>query len=336
MAATSNSEPPHPTSTTTITTLHSDIIHTHILTRLDGATLASAASVSTLMNRLCTENSLWRNICTSTWPSLVDPTATHVISTFPGAYRSIFSDAFPSLHYFSPRPHRPSPPPSELISAIDIYYKGKPVFSRVRCTETQKNWFLLSPLWVDALEPEEVVPTPVKFTRKDEELLKQLEDNLSLSWIVMDPREKRAVNVSSRRAVSVQRHWLTREVEVVYAAVMAGERERATEMVQCVVKVTCCGKVGGELHVKEVNLMMEDTEGRHVSGKEALGILQSAMEFGERKSFDGVEAKERYEKFSCMMKERRVIKHRRQKARDLLAMLLAFIAFLLFCFLAGL
>ncbi|KOM33763.1 hypothetical protein LR48_Vigan01g331900 [Vigna angularis] len=34
------------------------------------------------------------------------------------------------------------------------------------------------------------------------------------------------------------------------------ERER----VQCVVKVTCDGKVGGEVHVREVNLVMEEDE----------------------------------------------------------------------------
>ncbi|XP_061343814.1 F-box protein At2g27310-like [Gastrolobium bilobum] len=322
-----------------ITTVHSDIIQTHILTRLDAATLASTASVSSHLRHLCTDEDLWRDICIVTWPSLLNPIAGQVISTFSGGHRSIFSDAFPSLHYFSSHskhPHRPSPPPSELISAVDIYYQGKSVFSRVQRTETQKNWFLSSPLWLNVVEPNELVPTPVKFVRKDDEWLKHLEENLSLSWVVIDPTRKRAANLSSRRAVSVQRHWLTRELEVLYAVVMAGEQQRSTELVQCVVKVTCCGKVGGELHVKEVNLVMEDMEGRHVTGREGVAILQRAMENGERKKVDGVKAKESFEKFACIMKERRETKHRREKARDVISTLLAFIAFLLFCFLAGL
>ncbi|KAK7312663.1 hypothetical protein VNO77_36704 [Canavalia gladiata] len=324
-------------SITTFNVLPPEIIYTHILSRLDGVTLVSVASVSSFMYRLCIEEDLWHKICNTMWPSLLDPTARRVISTFPGGYRSVYSDVFPFLHHFSPLPRRPSSPPSELISAIDIYYKGNPILSRVKRTETNKNWFLSSSLWMDVLEPDEFVPTPVKFVCKDEEWMNDLEENLNLSWIVMDPNQKRAANVSSWRAVSVARHWLTREVEVVYAAMMAGERQTATEMVQCVVKVTCCGKVGAELHVREVNLVMEDTEGRHVSGNEGMKILQRAMQDGKRKrvEFDGVGAKERFQKFSCLMKERRESKHRREKARDVVSTLLAFIALLLFCFLAG-
>lgn len=148
---------------------------------------------------------------------------------------------------------------------------------------------------------------------------------------MIDPTLKRAVNLSSRKPVSVQRHWLTRDLEVVYAVVMGGESQRSTEMVQCVVKVTCCGKVGGELHVKQVSMVMEDVEGRQVTGLEGVMILQRAIENGERKKVDEVGAKERFEKFSCMMKERREIRHRREKARDVVYMLLAFIALVFFC-----
>ncbi|XP_027909471.1 F-box protein At2g27310-like isoform X1 [Vigna unguiculata] len=325
------SPPSETTQNTSIfAALHPDIIHAHILTRLDAATLASAASVSSLMHRLCTQEDLWRQICTATWPSLRDPIARRVISTIPGGHRSIYSDAFPSLHHFSLHPRRtPPPPPEELISAVDIYFQGRPVFSRVKRIETQKDWFLSSPLWVDALEPNEMIPTTVKFTRKEEKWLKQVEESLSVSWIVVDPTGKRATNVSSRRAVLARRHWLTREVEVLYAAEMVRER------VQCVVKVTCGGKVGGEVHVREVNLVMEDTEGRQLSGKEGVEILQRGMESGVRKKVDAVREKERFEKFTCLMKERRERKFRREKARDLLSTLFALLLSLFFCFLLG-
>lgn len=175
----------------------------------------------------------------------------------------------------------------------------------------------------------------MKYGRKDEEWLRDLEENMRVSWIVVDPTRGRAANMSSRRAVSARRHWLTREVEVVYAAEMAGERHRETERVQCVVKVTCCGKVGGELHVREVNLVMEDTEGGHVSGKEGLAILQRAMEFGERKRVSHVRNKEMFENFMCLVKERRNSRLKREKAKDVFSTLLVFVALVLFCFLAG-
>ncbi|CAL0303998.1 unnamed protein product [Lupinus luteus] len=325
-------------STSTITAVHPDIIHTHILTRLDGATLSTAASVSTHLRHLCSGEDIWKNICTSTWPSLMDPTICHVISTFRYGHRSIFSDAYPSLHHYSPSPpnhRRSSPFPEELISAVDIYYKGNPIFSRVQRTETSENLFLTSPLCFEVLEPNEFIKTPVNFVRKDEEWMSQLQESFTLSWILIDPIQKRAANVSSRRPVSVKRHWLTRDLEIVYAVVMAGEKGRSTEKVQCMVKVTCCGKVGGELHVKEVNLVMEDMDGKQVIGKKGVMILQRAMENGVRKKVDEVRAMDRFVKFSRVIKERREMKHRREKARGVVSMLLAFIALVLFCCIAG-
>ncbi|KAG5114566.1 hypothetical protein JHK82_037835 [Glycine max] len=314
-----------------ITTVHPDIFQSHILNRLDGPTLASAASSTSHLRRLCTEHHLWRNISAATWPSLNDPLAAAIITTFPARHRSIFSDSFPSLHHSPPNlnPTPPPPPPPELISAVDLYYKGKPVFSRVIKTETHKGWFLCSPLWVDLLDRNEVVPTPLKFaqTNDENELLNHLDENLTLSWIIIDPTRKRAANLSSRRPVAVRRHWLTAELQVLYAVPM--------ETVQCVVKVTCCGKAGGAMHVREVSLTMEDTEGRHVMGKDSVVILQDAMENGKRKKLDEVEAKERFEKFSIVKREIRERKMRRDKATDMVAMLVAFAVFaLLFWFMA--
>lgn len=198
------------------------------------------------------------------------------------------------------------------------------MFSRVQQTETKKNMFLTSSLHIGILEPNELVPTPVKFVRKNEEWMKHLEDHLSLSWIIIDPTGKRSANVSSRKPVLVRRHWLTRDVEILFAVTMAGETRRSTEMVQCMVKVTCCGKVGGELYMREVGLVMEDMEGGEVSGKEGVGILMKAMEFGERKKVCEVgEMKERFERFLGMIRERREMKFRRQKVRDGVSTLVA-------------
>lgn len=288
------------------------------------------------------ENDLWKKICTETWPSLLDPTTSHVISTFQNGHRSVFSDAFPTLHHLpshSKSNHPPSPPPpEELISAVDIHYRGKPVFSRVQRTVMKKNMFLTSPLHIEILEPNELVPTPVKFVRKEEEWMNHFEENLSLSWIIIDPTGKRSANVSSRKPVLVRRHWLTRDVEILFAVTMAGERlGSSTEMVQCMVKVTCCGKVGGELYMREVSLVMEDMEGGKVTGKEGVGILMKAMEFGERKKVGEVgEMKEKFERFLGMIRERREMKFRRQKVRDGVSTLVAFVVCVWFCYLAGL
>lgn len=211
-----------------------------------------------------------------------------------------------------------------------MYYKDTPIFSKVQRTDSQTSWFLCSPLWVDLLQPKEFVPTPVKYVPKDEEWLKHLEDNLSLSWILIDPTRKRSVNLSSRRPVSVQRHWLTRDLEILYAVTVARD-QKTPEWVQCTIKVTCCGKVGGEMHVRGASLTVEDMEGKNLSGKESLGILQGAMENAERKKVSREEAKGRYEKFLRMKRQRRERKQRIEKAMDMISVMVIIVVFLFFC-----
>lgn len=317
-----------------ISTVHSDVMRTRILTLLDGPTLTSAACASSHLRHLCTEDNLWKNICIAEWPSLDDALVRDVISTFPDGHRSIFSDSFPSLHYTIPskkKHQNRSFPSGELISAVDMYYQDKRIFSRVHRTDDQSNWFLCSPLWIDLLDPKEFVPTPAKYVRKDEEWLKHLEDNLRLSWILIDPIRKRSANLSSRRPVSVQRHWLTRDLEILYAVVMARD-QRSSDLVQCTIKVTCEGKVGGAMNVRGVRLMVEDMEGKHVRGKESLGILQRAIENGERRKVKDEEAKGWYEKFLRMKRERRERKQRIEKALDMFSIVVLIALFLFFCF----
>ncbi|KAK4255270.1 hypothetical protein QN277_008287 [Acacia crassicarpa] len=312
--------------------VHSDVIQTHILTRLDGPTLASAACASSQFRHLCAGDDLWKNICTTKWPSLDDPPVHDFISTFPNGHRSIFYDSFPSLQ---PLPsekkhlHRSSPS-KELISAVDMYYKDTPIFSKAHRTDTQMDWFLCSPLWVDLLDPKEFVPTPVNYVPKDEDWLKHLEDNLSLSWILIDPTRKRSANLSSRRPVSVQRHWLTRDLEILYAVTVARD-ETSSEWVQCMIKVTCGGKAGEEMHVRGVSLIVEDTEGKTMTGKDSLGILQRAMENAERKIVRQEKAKGRYEKFLGVKKQRKERKQRMEKAMEMISLMVIILVLVFFC-----
>ncbi|XP_062171843.1 F-box protein At2g27310-like [Alnus glutinosa] len=291
---------------TAISDVHPDIIQTHILTRLDGPTLASSACASSHMHALSTEEKLWRDICTATWPSIDHPRIRHVISSFPSGHRSFFSDSFLALDHRSPapknRPHRPSLP-SELISAVDIHYKHELIFSKVQESETETASFLCSPFRVDLLDEKESVRTPIRHVGEGEAWLKSLEENLTLTWIVIDPSRNCAANVSSQRPVSVQRHWLTGEIQVRFATIMSGEMSSSSVLVQCGVVVTCGGKVGGEVHVGQVSLQVEDMEGKHMNGRDSLVILQAAMESGRRKKERSGEGKERFEEFLEMQRE---------------------------------
>ncbi|KAM0996925.1 hypothetical protein ACFX13_006922 [Malus domestica] len=318
-----------------ISVVHPDIITAHILTRLDGQTLAAASCASSELHSFSAKEKLWRDASIATWPSITDPRVNDLISTFPGGHRFFFSDSFPLLdHSPSQFNFSPSSPTAELISAVDIFYKDQLIFSKVQESETESGWFLCSPFRVDLLDRKETVPTPIQHVGEDQKSLKHLEDNLSLSWIVIDPTRKRAANLSSRTAVTVQRHWLTGEIQLRFATILAGEKKG--EYVQCGMVVTCkrSGSEGRELHVREVSMQMEGMEGNHLNGRESLVILQRAIEGGKRRK--EVKGKAKYEEYLEMKRERRERKERREKALDMICIaagvtiFMAFWSFVLF------
>ncbi|KAF5744897.1 F-box protein [Tripterygium wilfordii] len=327
---------------TTISTVHPDIIQTHILTRLDGPTLASAACVSSQLHALSTQDKLWRHICSSTWPSVDDPRVSNLISAFPAGHRSFYNDSFTILDHnqqLLKRNPESLVPTSKLVSAVDIFYKEKLIFSRVQEMETVSGWFLCSPFRVDLLDPKETVSTPVTKVGENEAWLKHMEDNLKLSWIVIDPTRRRAANISTGKPVFVQRHWLTGEVQVRFGSIMVGEGRRGseTEFVDCGVVVTWGGKEGGELHVSEVSMVVEDMEGRNLNGRDSLVILQDALDAGKRRKVrSGKEGKERYEEYVERKRERNGGKQRRERALDMaciatgVTVFLSFWTFILF------
>ncbi|KAK6936249.1 hypothetical protein RJ641_033279 [Dillenia turbinata] len=331
---------------TNILALPHDVLLTHILTRLDGPTLSSAACASSTLHSLSSDRKLWIDICESTWPSTADPRMRQLIGSFPSGHRSLFSDSFPLLapnpDTASPIPHpgRPSNGTMELISAVDIHCKNQPIFSKVQNVETESGWFLGSPFIVDLLSPKDSIPTQIKHNDRadeDDKFLKDLEENMTLSWIVVDPNLTRSVNLSGRRPISVERHWLNGDVQLKYVTILTGDRQSPSEYVQCEIVVTCGGCEGEEMHVREVTLQVEDLEGKCLSGRDSLAILQRAMERGKREKVrEGEDGKARHRNFMEMRKERTERKQRREKVIDMVcvtvmvAIFLAYWSYVLF------
>ncbi|GAB4833339.1 hypothetical protein Ancab_031583 [Ancistrocladus abbreviatus] len=327
------------TTTTTFADIHSDIVQTNILPRLDGSSLAAVSCASAQLQRLCSLQDLWSHICNTTWPSTDTPLLHHIISSFPNGPHSFFSLSFPLLHPSSStnsssatgaaNPHPASPSLlQQLISAVDVSYRGEVMLSKIQETETGTGGLRCFPFRIDLLEPKGVVPTPVR-KRPGGDTCQDLYDNLSLSWIIIDPIGRRAMNMSSIRPVSVQRRWLCGEVQVRFAAFLSreAETEPSCQDVMCVIDITCGGggEEGGEegdqeVDVREVSLRMEDMDGVHLTGKESLVILERAFE-GKRVN-RGKSAEERvrskYEEFMEIRRERRERKSRREWRLDML------------------
>ncbi|KAJ1380292.1 F-box protein [Sesbania bispinosa] len=159
----------------------------------------------------------------------------------------------------------------ELISVVDVFHRQKLILSRVVENEMEFGWFRCSPFLVDLLDPKESIKTTMGYPR-GEEACENLSEELRLSWIVIDTKGKRVINVSSGKAVTVRRHWLSGEVQVRFATVVGGrERGSGTGVAPCSFMVT----FGREMQVRESSLQMEDIDEMQLNGRHGLGILQS-------------------------------------------------------------
>lgn len=325
-----------------IADIHEDIIKTHILTRLNGQTLAAAGCASSQLQSLCSDEKLWSDICSSNWPSTDDVLVSQAISNFPFGHRSFFSDSFPSPSHRLTTTTTSSLPTSQIISSVDLRYHDELVFSKVESTNTTpSDWFRSSPFRIDLLEPKELVPSAVKISGDDQVILSNLENHMTLNWIMIDPTQNRAVNLSSINPVSVQRNWLTGDIEVNFAVVIsADEPLNGNDYVNCNIQVTCGVKEGGgELNVSGVSLTVLDVDGKCLSGKDSMVILQGlavAQRRSRKHSGGGEEERERYKEYIQRRRERNEKTERRERRFDMacvasgVAFFVAFWSFALF------
>ncbi|KAL9425299.1 hypothetical protein AB3S75_032278 [Citrus x aurantiifolia] len=297
------------TTSSSIWTVHPDIMETHVFKHLDASALASASCASSQLYALASDETLWTDISNSTWPSTNTPGIRQLISSFPKGTRSFFSDSFtnPDVSITTPS----SSPvnldcPSGLISAVDIFYQQRHVFGKV--VETEPLNFDSSPFRIDVLDPKDSVPTRIPHP-VDEQMMCEFGERFTLSWILIDPIRRRAMNLSSYKPVIVERRWMsTEEVHMRYAWVFCagpGEEGSATEYVKFGISVTWEGCQSGEMHVSKVSLNLEDMYGNQLTGRESLAIIQKglASRRGKVKGRES-EGKRRYEEYMEMRRER--------------------------------
>jgi hypothetical protein len=142
-----------------------------------------------------------------------------------------------------------------------------------------------------------------------------LQENLKVSWIVIDPTRKRAANLLRStykpRTVTLGQLFPDLYYKVVYDTVMAGTSQVRSKMVKCQVKVTCCCSRGDGLSMRRVVIGMEDmtrNRGRKsrrkflVNVKQGVTILLNAIQNGERKKFNL--PKQDFDKFQISDPER--------------------------------
>ncbi|XP_076919935.1 F-box protein At2g27310-like [Bidens hawaiensis] len=328
-------------TSTTLSDIHSDIIQTNILTRLDGPSLSNTATASSYLNTLCSDNTLWSPIARSTWPSITHPHVDHIISTFPAGHRSFFDNLFPSLTTNS---SFPSHNPSELVSSVDIRYQNDVIYSAVKLFKCTCSDFIS----VNLNESEQVhgIPQSIDVTvdeivGADKAALSHLKESMTLSWIIIDPVRKRVCNLSSIKPVSARGDWVTNETHLRFMKVLPGCDP--SEMVQCRICLTLgVGERGVGLNVKEVILKVRDLDSCCLNGIEFLRVIEGAsMEENNvlKKVVDDDERLKSYMEFKKMKRERKEWVKKKQINKEVaidfgfVVILLCFYSYLYFVYL---
>lgn len=154
-------------------------------------------------------------------------------------------------------------------------------------------------------------------------------EDVKLDWVLIDPTGLRSLNLSSHKPVSVERHWLSGEVQIRFASILW----TPTGHVQCGIVVTCGASHIGEMQVIEVSLEMEDIDGMHLNGKDSLVILQRALEGkkGKGRKRDE-EMRRRYKEYLEMKRERKERKMTTEGRLDMLCLVFGVSVLAAFCF----
>lgn len=150
------------------------------------------------------------------------------------------------------------------------------IHSNVFVTDAKPNSYLIDDIFmVEIPDLEELEAVPLKLDYGA--CYQRAEENFRLSWILIDPVKRRAINLSSQKAVEARRHSLTDDVQLRYSSVfpVSGGGERS---VMCVVFVHCAWKAGGGMRVREVYMNMKASDGTSLTAIEGLKILGEAIE----------------------------------------------------------
>jgi hypothetical protein len=133
--------------------------------------------------------------------------------------------------------------------------------------------------------------------RKDGKLWRDLNDGIKLSWIMINPKMKLAVNLSSWHPLGGQRHWPTDTDFVLrYGSVLPAKEVLPCQVAKCILlmkfRMTSTGnEETGEpstLALTELNMQIEDMEGVHLNGHRSLLVLKEALSCHRSRNYSEV------------------------------------------------
>ena len=228
--------------------------------------------------------------------------------------------------------------PSDFVSLIDIWYKDRVLYSKVIWgipnSDGANGWFYNCPFRIDLFHHSaennennngEVflstisdlpsVPS-MEQERKDGKLWRELNDGIKLSWIIVNRKMKRAVNLTSWHPLGGQRHWPTDSDFVLrFGSVLPAKEVLPCQVAECILlmkfRMTSMGnEEAGEpstLALTELSMQIEDMGGVHLNGRCSLLLLKEALSCHRSRNYDEVlESCNLYLKAQSELKEEKI------------------------------
>jgi len=295
--------------------LNGDVL-ADIIGRLDGSTLAAAACTCSDLRDIARDQCLWKQLRHSTWPSTALEEANLLLSSSPiGSFHKFYANSYPLLlhgkHIKSPelKTHATA---SQFASLVDLYYRKECVLSKVldgipqAADGNSRRWYSNCPFKLELLsldydevtrfdnelgyayiddDDEERRGPPSISVSEDEKLrhdhCKELEEKLRLSWVLLDKKKGKTVNLSSWKPVLVQSRWPFSADYVIHfgSIVLVDESLLSNKLAMCKIVVGCkLRESGGCPKWRELSMHIEHLTGASVGGSKSLMVLNHALD----------------------------------------------------------
>ncbi|CAL4914463.1 unnamed protein product [Urochloa decumbens] len=228
--------------------------------------------------------------------------------------------------------------PSDFVSLIDVWYKDCPLYSkviwRIPNSDGANGWFYNCPFRIDVFQHSaennennngevflstisDLPPVPsMEQERKDGKLWRELNDGIKLSWIIVNRKMKRAVNLTSWHPLGGQRHWPTDTDFVLrFGSVLPAKEVLPCQVAECILlmkfRMTGMGNEEANepstLALTELSMQIEDMGGVHLNGRCSLLLLKEALSCHRSRNYDEVlESCNIYLKAQSELKEEKI------------------------------
>lgn len=258
--------------------------------------------------------------------------------------------------------------PSELASLVDVYYRKECVLSRIldgipeamnfsHAKDSEYNWNMNSndswrwysncpfKLELLSLDHDEFTDfyNELSFANNENDnhchghdandYSMELIESLRLSWVLLDKKNGRSVNLSSWKPLLVQRTWPFHGVYMIhFGSIVAVEESLLPhKLSQCTIIVRCKMTEGeGCPKWMEICMQMEDLAGARVSGSTGLMVLNHALNCLQ--SSNHLEVEQGFHQYEMKRREMMKKKQFRETLIDIFCVTIEFTVFVAFCY----